>query len=186
MTADDLAARLERVRYSGPGFTARCPAHEDRSPSLSVRDGEKGVLVHCHAGCSVEDVCSAINIQPSDLFPESSQRVTDSDINLLLRQTIRDTEPYLKPAETLGEVIKVTFTGTDEDYERIEEQSYEMLELPFKEAMHMWFPVADGIVFEYLKPWFMSLPYNQRDWFEVRRNAMKKLSDTYRKQHHFV
>jgi hypothetical protein len=134
----------------------------------------------------VEDICSALGIQPADLFYESSQRVAGSDINLLLRQTIRDTEPYLTPAETLGEVIKAAFHGTDDDYERIEEQSWEMLALPYKEAVRMWFPVADGIVFEYLKPWFMALPYSQRDWFEVRRNAMTKLHDTYRKQHHFV
>jgi hypothetical protein len=40
---------------------ARCPAHEDREPSLSIADGEGGtVLVRCHAGCDQRDVIAAL------------------------------------------------------------------------------------------------------------------------------
>jgi putative DNA primase/helicase len=31
--------------------TARCPAHDDHTPSLSIRDGDQGPLLTCHAGC---------------------------------------------------------------------------------------------------------------------------------------
>jgi hypothetical protein len=48
-------------RKSGAGWIARCPAHDDRRPSLSIRDGDDGkLLVHCHAGCGQEDVIAAL------------------------------------------------------------------------------------------------------------------------------
>jgi len=54
---------------SGSGWTCRCPAHEDRNPSLSINAGSDGsVLVHCHAGCSVESVVEAVGLGMKDLF----------------------------------------------------------------------------------------------------------------------
>jgi len=47
---------------------ARCPAHEDRNPSLSVTRGDDKVLLHCHAGCSVESILTAAGMSTSDLF----------------------------------------------------------------------------------------------------------------------
>lgn len=68
MTAEQIADLL-RAHPSGAGFLARCPAHEDRSPSLSIREGETGrVLLHCFSGCSVEAICSAMGIRVSNLF----------------------------------------------------------------------------------------------------------------------
>ncbi len=62
--------RLERVRRSGKGWTARCPAHEDKFPSLSVSEGADGrVLLHDHAGCSVEEIVRALGLTTADLFP---------------------------------------------------------------------------------------------------------------------
>lgn len=37
-----------------------CPAHADRTPSLSIRQGDRGILVTCHAGCEAIDVLRAI------------------------------------------------------------------------------------------------------------------------------
>ena len=72
---DVVLTRLERVRRSGDGWVARCPAHEDRSPSLSVREGGDGrVLVYCHAGCCTEDVVAAIGLSMRDLFADSGRR----------------------------------------------------------------------------------------------------------------
>jgi hypothetical protein len=57
------------LKRCGKGWSCRCPAHDDRSPSLSVDAGDDGrALVRCHAGCTVEAVCAAIGLQPSDLF----------------------------------------------------------------------------------------------------------------------
>lgn len=69
LDAPQLAQRLG-ARRSGRGWIARCPAHEDRSPSLSISEGHDGrVLLHCFAGCSTESVLAAIGLSMRDLFP---------------------------------------------------------------------------------------------------------------------
>jgi hypothetical protein len=58
------------VRRNGDGYMARCPAHEDRTPSLSVKDGADGrVVLYCHAGCTTEAVCEAHGHKLRDLAP---------------------------------------------------------------------------------------------------------------------
>jgi putative DNA primase/helicase len=60
MTAESIAKALGG-RKAGGGWAARCPAHDDRTPSLSIRDADNNkVLVHCHAGCDQRLVMSAL------------------------------------------------------------------------------------------------------------------------------
>ena len=60
MTAETIAKALGGHR-AGATWMARCPAHEDRSPSLSISAGKDGkVLVRCHAGCDQRDVIAAL------------------------------------------------------------------------------------------------------------------------------
>ncbi len=60
MDAAAVAAKLQRSRRTADGWVACCPAHDDRTPSLSVSDGNGRVLVKCHAGCSQDAVLDAI------------------------------------------------------------------------------------------------------------------------------
>lgn len=71
MTAATILQRLDGVRESGPGrWIARCPAHSDKSPSLSIRELEDGrVLIHDHAGCSALDVLDAVGLDWAALYP---------------------------------------------------------------------------------------------------------------------
>ena len=68
--SEKVLDRLAGLRQSAPGrWIARCPAHEDRSPSLSIRELEDGrVLLHCFAGCGAGDVLAAIGLRMGDLF----------------------------------------------------------------------------------------------------------------------
>lgn len=70
--ASRLLSRLQAVRQtSGESWMARCPAHEDRSPSLSIREASDGrVLIHCFAGCGGAEVVAAVGLDLRDLFPE--------------------------------------------------------------------------------------------------------------------
>ena len=71
-----LGAAGKRPRKAGEGWSACCPAHDDRSPSLSVSTGADGrALLKCHAGCSIEAVCGALGLRQADLF-ERSEHVT--------------------------------------------------------------------------------------------------------------
>ena len=73
ISAAEIAAGLPRGRKSGSGYVACCPAHDDRSPSLSLRDGDGGtVLVHCHSGCSQVSVIAAL--RDLGLWPEQPRR----------------------------------------------------------------------------------------------------------------
>ena len=75
MSANELISRLHKVRRTGNGtWMAICPAHADRSPSLSIRETEDGrVLLHCHGGCDVESVLDSVGLMFDDLFPESHE-----------------------------------------------------------------------------------------------------------------
>jgi putative DNA primase/helicase len=60
MTAETIAKALGG-RRTGGSWMARCPAHDDRTPSLSIRDTDGGtVLIHCHAGCDQQQVISVL------------------------------------------------------------------------------------------------------------------------------
>jgi DNA primase len=76
---DRVVAALE-VRDCRPrgsdarGYSALCPAHEDRTPSLVVYyEGDK-VLVHCHAGCAGAEVVRALGLEWRDLFDSDLRR----------------------------------------------------------------------------------------------------------------
>ncbi len=68
---------------SGNGWSAGCPAHDDRSPSLSVAEGDDGrALVKCHAGCKVEAICMAVGLSVVDLMPTADTQPTPSKSNV--------------------------------------------------------------------------------------------------------
>lgn len=68
----EVLGRLQKVSKCGPNqWSALCPAHTDNAPSLSISKGEDGrVLLHCHAGCALAAIVSALQLAPQDLFPE--------------------------------------------------------------------------------------------------------------------
>jgi hypothetical protein len=68
MTVEDLLPRLETVRRSSRGYVARCPAHADTSPSLAIKEGERGLLLKCWAGCTLPEITAALGIRVADLF----------------------------------------------------------------------------------------------------------------------
>lgn len=72
LPADIVLGRLNGVRPTGEpcAWVALCPAHDDTSPSLSVREaGDLRALVYCHRGCTAADVCAAIDLKLKHLYP---------------------------------------------------------------------------------------------------------------------
>lgn len=67
---DTLLERLEAVKGKHPSWHAKCPAHEDKSPSLHITEKEDGrILVHCFAGCGAADIMEAIGLTLRALYP---------------------------------------------------------------------------------------------------------------------
>ena len=73
MDVNNLLSKLEKVRSTGNGkWMACCSAHNDRSPSLAIKQTDDGkLLLHCFSGCSVVDILGAIGLELSDLMPEN-------------------------------------------------------------------------------------------------------------------
>ncbi|KAA0873528.1 CHC2 zinc finger domain-containing protein [Nitrincola tapanii] len=98
LTAADLLGRLDKVKPTGRDrYMACCPAHQDKSPSLSVRfDTSDGrVLIHCFAGCDISDICAAIGLEVADLFP-STDRPHYAGLPDWKRRRLEDAMSHLK------------------------------------------------------------------------------------------
>lgn len=74
---ENFLQNLKKVRGRNGRWTACCPAHDDRSPSLAIREGEDGrVLVHCFGGCDIHSIVQAVGMDMGDLFPPEEKRKT--------------------------------------------------------------------------------------------------------------
>lgn len=71
----DLLCRLEGVKPAGDGYSAKCPAHDDRNASLSIRRGKSGnALLYCHAGCERKAILGKLGRTDADLFVRDDRR----------------------------------------------------------------------------------------------------------------
>jgi hypothetical protein len=69
--AERVLPRLRRVKRTGKSkWLACCPAHDDASPSLSLKEGDDGrLLLKCWSGCSADEIVGALGLDFTDLFP---------------------------------------------------------------------------------------------------------------------
>jgi hypothetical protein len=72
---EKVLSRLPGHRTAGDGFKACCPSHEDRTPSLSIREASDGtVLIKCFGGCPTSQIVSDLELDMVDLFPDAHER----------------------------------------------------------------------------------------------------------------
>lgn len=66
-----ILSRLEKVRKGQNGqWMAICPSHNDKTPSLSIRETPEGaVLIKCFAQCTSQEIIESIGLEMSNLFP---------------------------------------------------------------------------------------------------------------------
>jgi hypothetical protein len=74
VTAEAILSRLSKVRGRNGSWTACCPAHDDKSPSLAIREESGKVLLHCFGGCEVSAIVAALGMEMTDLFPPSDPK----------------------------------------------------------------------------------------------------------------
>jgi hypothetical protein len=96
MTApiDAILQRLDGVARAGRGYKALCPAHSDKTPSLSLKEGDDGrVLIHCFSGCEIGYVIAAMGLNMSDLFcSEKDERRSPKIPGVNLRELTKAAE----------------------------------------------------------------------------------------------
>lgn len=65
----DLKSMLEGVTCeNGDSFMAKCPAHDDKSPSLKVTYRENKILLYCYSGCMAQEILDSLDLKWKDLF----------------------------------------------------------------------------------------------------------------------
>lgn len=98
MNAADVFGRLDGVRKRRAGWVARCPAHPDRTPSLSINEGDDGrVLLYCFAGCDFQAIVAALGLAARDLMGDGPA------------------PPPRSPAESIGADLLTREKWTDPD-----------------------------------------------------------------------
>jgi hypothetical protein len=77
MTPVELVlSKLPDAKKAANGWSARCPAHDDERPSLSIAEGDDGkAVVNCHTGCTVDAICAAVGLRVADLMPANGVNV---------------------------------------------------------------------------------------------------------------
>jgi hypothetical protein len=106
--AEAFARHLDARRTGAGRWLARCPAHEDRSPSLSIREGRKGrTLICCHAGCAVTGILKAAGLGLRDLFEGPQQ----SPQQVRAANSERDRIEALREARRVNERVDIDFMG---------------------------------------------------------------------------
>lgn len=130
MSVDNVLARLDGVKQVRPGYwKAKCPAHDDRRPSLSVTELPDGqVLLYDFGGCTIDSVLGAAGLQMGDLFPE---KPLPSGEHAKQRRTTPPI-PYKDILETIQHELEVVavaaaeffehggFAATQEDHDRLQ------------------------------------------------------------------
>jgi hypothetical protein len=115
---------LEGAREHGRDrWTARCPAHKDRSPSLSVTLTPDGMwLIHCFAGCGVDEILTALGLKVGDLFPDSEpEHRAPGPLKLSLGQMMRLHEAETQLVYTAACQVKGGTPLNGPDHRRLEQ-----------------------------------------------------------------
>lgn len=114
---DVVLSRLERVRRCGDGWEARCPAHEDRSPSLSIGVGsEDRVLLTCQAGCDLDAVVSAMGLTKAQLFATPLQERPEPPTDIMYSYTDRDGRELYQVVRRSGKQFRQRHKGADGEW----------------------------------------------------------------------
>jgi hypothetical protein len=120
MTAAEFAKLVEgakRPTGSRQWWSAYCPAHEDSSPSLGFKDGDKGLVVKCQAGCQPEQIAEAVGRKIADFFetkPEKVKMLRPLTVEALAKAKGFEVD-FLKSLGVVqdGDYVKITHRLTD-------------------------------------------------------------------------
>jgi hypothetical protein len=95
---EKMLGMLTKVKGRNGSWTACCPAHNDKGPSLAIRETEDGrVLIHCFAGCEALMIVQALGMDLTDLFPPDDKR----------REYLVEGKKSMKPAFYASDLMRI-------------------------------------------------------------------------------
>lgn len=135
---DRVLSRLERVKRTGPDrWVARCPAHDDRRPSLSIHEAEdRKVLLKCWSGCSVQAILEVLGLSLADLFPGDRRSLHESGTGSMRRTfDCRDALTGIAHEATVARlIIEAANRGDEMDIESLDRLA--VAEQRISDALH--------------------------------------------------
>ncbi|HEY3620734.1 MAG TPA: hypothetical protein VGK96_28355 [Candidatus Sulfotelmatobacter sp.] len=90
MTAGQIVSVFNATRAGKGKWSAKCPSHKDRSPSLSLREGKDAMLIRCWAGCTIESVLDAVGLQMRDLWYAREGKQDAATIKAIRQKRLKD------------------------------------------------------------------------------------------------
>lgn len=85
----DLILESTKAKKCASGWLGRCPAHEDKKPSLSISEKDGKILLKCHAGCETSDILAALGLDYKDLFSDNGQKSRNEPLSTYDYTTIK-------------------------------------------------------------------------------------------------
>ena len=188
VTPRDIASLLPGSKRSGDGYMCKCPAHEDKSPSLKVSPGHKATVLFCHAGCTATDVLLKIGLRREQLFydyrkGDQGDDVRSDMLHVLAQMAEKYRPPQIEKEFQLADIMWVALVSDrldDEVWAEAMAQAgleYPAMQMEYAEAMTMNVLVSDGPLFTFLRPLWESL--GRPNWHALRSQAVNKMHEVY-------
>lgn len=100
-----ITATGRKARKQGHEYKAQCPAHEDSKASLQIGVGEKGAVLHCHAGCTNEAIMSAISLPMEAMFADFGEKFEAAASSANPRPVVKGAEATYYYEDENGKVL---------------------------------------------------------------------------------
>ncbi len=118
MRLQEILSRLQNVKKSGNGYSARCPSHNDGQNSLVVKAGTHKTFLDCYAQkCSESDICAALGIEPKDLRFEPYQTKQPAVKNGYKSEAAQTQTANNQEKKVIGKETVCTYEYADENGE---------------------------------------------------------------------
>lgn len=98
MTYEEVVSRFEVKKPGRDQVQCICPAHRDKEASLTIGRGDRGTVLHCHAGCETADIVKAVGLSMRDLFYKDNAATVEKwrgYVEGREKRQIEDVYPYV-------------------------------------------------------------------------------------------
>jgi hypothetical protein len=186
ISIDQLLDRLTNVRRYGRGYLARCPAHEDRRPSLKIDEGRDWLLLYCWAGCSVEAITTALGIRVADLAyvndDGSPARLPATPASTGLANLITQVRPpdMSIVLTRFDDVAWLTMPQYPREYALAAVLHHDLVQLPYEEAMRYWVTLQDGWLWDWIGAAWQKDGRTKLSWYQMRDLVAIRMDRTWR------
>ena len=132
-TFDDIVERTRAKPIgSSDSFSGLCPSHDDNSASMSITMENDRILLYCHTGCNIDDICLSLGIEQTDLFAHKIEKqINKEPVQLKLVKEQKRMKANINPED------KVVFFSSKHQKNVTESVRYSYLNVDGKTACHV-------------------------------------------------